>query len=232
MADPWAACFDLDGTLVETEAAWTEAKRGLMRELGGELSEEQLRETVGVHWSLWVPKWCEEHGGVISVEQAKALLVELYDSLVGDIRPVRGAQELLSSLRRDGAALALVTNSERRFARRTAGDLWPYFTAHVCSGDAPQPKPAPDPWLVALSRLGLDADNAVAVEDSAPGVSSAVAAGCVTVAIGADHEGATIWVETLADLDAGCLKALAHTGRSDRGSTPWRQPATAITPVD
>ena len=78
----------------------------------------------------------------------------------------------------------------------------------LASGDYPRSKPAPDPYLAALERFGIEARHAVAVEDSERGLRAAVAAGvdCIVVAnafiTGQDLSAATHRVESLAELPA------------------------------
>lgn len=60
---------------------------------------------------------------------------------------------------------------------------WNAAKFHVFAGDiVPRKKPAPDIYLLALEKLGVDAEDAVVIEDSENGVKAAVAAGIATVA--------------------------------------------------
>ncbi len=83
----------------------------------------------------------------------------------------------------------------------------------VTRGDAPRSKPAPDLFLEGLRRLGAAPQDALAVEDSAPGVAAARAAGVRVLAVpneittGQDFSAADQVVETLAGLDLDALLA-------------------------
>ena len=57
------------------------------------------------------------------------------------------------------------------------------FEAIVTSDDVEHAKPAPDIYLLACARLGIDPADALALEDSAPGIEAAKAAGLACIAV-------------------------------------------------
>ena len=102
---------------------------------------------------------------------------------------VEGARETLERLH-DSVRLALVTRSPRNDAMfvLSLARVEHLFTCVVAAEDAP-PKPSPEPYKLALSRLQrararVARGTVVAVEDSLPGVRSARAAGISTVVVG------------------------------------------------
>jgi HAD superfamily hydrolase (TIGR01509 family) len=101
-----------------------------------------------------------------------------------DARP--GAVELIEGLRNlAGVRLGLASNSPRYLvddALKTAG-LADAFDSIVTSDDVKHAKPAPDIYLLACERLGVDPSEAVALEDSASGVAAAKAAGLTCIAV-------------------------------------------------
>jgi beta-phosphoglucomutase-like phosphatase (HAD superfamily) len=96
-----------------------------------------------------------------------------------------GVLELLDTL--DGLRLprAIATSSSRRTVERhlTAHHLLGRFNEIVGHGDYERGKPAPDPFLRAAERLGVDPQPCLAMEDSHNGVRSASAAGMMTVMV-------------------------------------------------
>ncbi len=87
------------------------------------------------------------------------------------------------------------------------------FTATVCGADVSEPKPDPEPYKLAATLIGADPRSCVALEDSPSGVASALAAGCVTVAVPgvaavAPRQGLTI-VRSLTEVDLAMLQDLA-----------------------
>ena len=101
-----------------------------------------------------------------------------------DARP--GAVELLARLGElDGVALGLASNSPRYLvddALATAG-MTDVFDVIVTSDDVERAKPAPDIYLLACERLGVEPADAVALEDSASGIAAAKAAGLTVIGV-------------------------------------------------
>jgi HAD superfamily hydrolase (TIGR01509 family) len=97
-----------------------------------------------------------------------------------------GAVELLYSIREAGIPMALVTMSIEKMARTIADALpFPAFDVVIAGDLVSRPKPHPEPYLTAAAKLGVEPALCVAIEDSAPGLAAAVAAG--TSAIGVPH---------------------------------------------
>src|SRR5439155_18839673 len=95
------------------------------------------------------------------------------------LRP--GVQRLIDEVRAAGARLAIATTTGRgnvdALLAHALGPRWADgFAAIVCADDAPQKKPHPMVYHLALQRLGLDADAALAIEDSPNGLAAARAA--------------------------------------------------------
>jgi HAD superfamily hydrolase (TIGR01509 family) len=96
-----------------------------------------------------------------------------------------GAVELLDTLDELGLPRAIATSSMHRTVQHhlTAHGLAERFHAIVGHGDYAEGKPAPDPFLKAADRLGVDPRLCLALEDSHNGVRSACAAGMMTVMV-------------------------------------------------
>jgi HAD superfamily hydrolase (TIGR01509 family) len=95
-----------------------------------------------------------------------------------------GARELLESLVAQGVPCALVTMSWESLATAVVGNLPNGSFAAVVTGDVVHHgKPHPEPYLAAARLLGVDLAACIAIEDSPPGVASAVAAGIPTIAV-------------------------------------------------
>lgn len=112
---------------------------------------------------------------------------ELYHARLdeGPVPVKPGAVELLVHLEQSRIPAALVTSTRRSTAERKLEGvgLLGHFDHRVCGGETPRGKPAPDPYLEAARLLGVDATRCLALEDSANGVRSAHAAGCLVVQI-------------------------------------------------
>jgi HAD superfamily hydrolase (TIGR01509 family) len=120
-------------------------------------------------------------GGAALVDELRVLML---DELRREVAARPGAVELVERLR-NRVPLALASNSSRPLveaALRTAG-LTDAFDAIVTADDVPHPKPAPDLYLLACERLGVQPGEALALEDTAPGIAAAKAAGLTCIAV-------------------------------------------------
>jgi HAD superfamily hydrolase (TIGR01509 family) len=162
-----------------------QAQDELVAAWGGEWSHEDALTLVGS--GLWHAARVFQSRGVHLtedeiVEHLTDRVLELIDERGLPWRP--GARELLSELREAGVKTALVTMSVRRMAEHVAAQLgFDGFDTVVSGDDVTHAKPHPEPYLTAVERLGVDAAACVAIEDSAPGSASAVAAGAVVIAV-------------------------------------------------
>jgi len=182
---PAAVLWDMDGTLVETEPSWAAAEYALAERYGGTWSEEHALNLVGndlIDSGLYI----REHMGIDV--PVPTIVEELLDGVVAAVQqevPWRaGARELLAELVADGVPCALVTMSYRRLvdpilAALPAG----VFTSVVTGDEVPHGKPHPAPYLQAAADLGVEPADCLAVEDSGPGTTSAVAAGCTVLVV-------------------------------------------------
>jgi HAD superfamily hydrolase (TIGR01509 family) len=182
-----AVVFDMDGLLLETEGLWHAAESELFRRHGVEFTRDDQLAVIGTGVevsSRYYAKrlgWPSDRGRELFDEMI-ALMHELVRREVG-ARP--GAIELVDELRRLGVPLGLASNSPRYLvddALATA-DMGDAFDAIVTADDVAHAKPAPDIYLLACARLGVDPSEALALEDSASGVAAAKAAGMTCIAV-------------------------------------------------
>lgn len=184
---PAAVVFDNDGLLLDTESVWTRAEHDLFERRGLEFTPADKRELVGTS--------AEIAGGILERRlgepgQAGELLEELNALVVAElergVEAMIGARELLERLRERGTPLALVSNSPLRFVRRSIelAGFENHFDAVISAHEVAAPKPAPDPYLEACRRLGVEpGPEVVALEDSPTGVAAARAAGLTVIGI-------------------------------------------------
>ncbi|MER6361253.1 HAD family phosphatase [Kitasatospora sp. NPDC001527] len=182
---PAAVLFDMDGTLVDTEQLWWQAAAELADELHHSLTDADAPEVLGQAIEHTAAHLHRVSG--TSLTEAE-LATRLGDSFAGKVAaetvPRPGALALLASLRDARVPTALVSASPRRvvdLVLSTLGRDW--FAVTLAAEDTPRTKPAPDPYLAAAARLGLDPASCVAVEDTPTGVASATAAGCAVLAV-------------------------------------------------
>ncbi len=188
---PRAVLWDMDGTLVDTEPYWFLAQRELLGRYSIAWTQEQAHALVGsalpdsaaFFQQLGVPLPADELIGTLIGEVAARTRAEI------PWRP--GARQLLQELNSLGVPCALVTMSRGPLARVLLDALPPDTFDVVVTGEMVQRgKPDPEPYLLAVQllcrmfELPPEAARAmVAVEDSPPGVRSALAAGLCTVGV-------------------------------------------------
>lgn len=179
----------MDGTLVDTEPYWLEAESAMVHAAGGVWTAEDGLQLVGsgLERSALI---LQSRGVELSVEEIIQHLTDRVRSRIGEQPPWRaGARELLIELKEAGIPTALVTMSRRRMALGVAQALGfealglEGFDLVVAGEDVENAKPHPEPYLLAAARLGVDISECVALEDSEPGVASAVAAGATVFAL-------------------------------------------------
>jgi HAD superfamily hydrolase (TIGR01509 family) len=199
--------FDLDGVLVDTEPGWRRAETELLRRHGDAYTEADAAASLGAPIDAVVARYAARLG-VVGADRARLReeLMELAGGEYGASVPLQpGAVELLRSLR-GRVALGVASNTPRELVVRSldAAELAGYFDVVVTAEDVGRPKPAPDIYVAACRRLGVEPSEAVAVEDSPPGIEAARRAGLTVVAI-PQHDGVD---SSAADHVVATLRAL------------------------
>ena len=99
-------------------------------------------------------------------------------------RYIQGSRSFIKALHRQGFPLALVTGTSRHEAKELLPkELWDCFAVTVCGCDVENGKPHPEPYLMALKKLGLKASQALVIENAPFGIASAKAAGLKCLAL-------------------------------------------------
>lgn len=182
-----AILLDFDGTTVDSEPKHVAAHQRFLRTQGIELSEAEIYGNVGKSDRLLyldLMKRFGKQGDVLAWMEAKtAILMEIYRNEGLDLRP--GVKDLLDHAFDQGVTVCLVTSTERRVANLALQiiGLDRRIANRVCYEDVERRKPAPDPYLLAATRLGVPPQRCLALEDSVSGVTSAVAAGAQTIGL-------------------------------------------------
>jgi HAD superfamily hydrolase (TIGR01509 family) len=174
----------MDGTLVDTEPYWLTAEEELVAAWGGVWTREDGLQLVGsgLERSALI---FQSRGVDLAVPEIIGLLTDRVMAQISESVPWRpGVRELLLELKEAGIRMAVVTMSVRRMAEHVVNSLgFDAFDTIVSGDEVAEPKPHPDPYLTAALRLGVDPRHCIAIEDSEPGVASAVAAGATTIAV-------------------------------------------------
>ncbi|HEU4598435.1 MAG TPA: HAD family phosphatase [Solirubrobacterales bacterium] len=184
---PDAVVFDNDGLLLDTESVWTRAEEDLFERRGLGFTPADKLELVGTSAAI--------AGGILERRlgepgRAEELIEELNELVVAElergVESMLGARELLERLGERGVPLGLVSNSPLRFVRRSIelAGFEEHFDVVLSAHEVAAPKPAPDPYLEACRRLGVEpGPGVVALEDSPTGVAAARAAGLTVIGV-------------------------------------------------
>ena len=180
-----AVVFDLDGVLVESEEVWDEVREAYVCERGGRYDEEVQRAMMGMSSPEW-SRYLHETAGVPDEPQAinDQVVGRMLDAYRDRLPLIDGAVDAVRRLvERYPLALASSSNRELIDAVLLVAGLTQLFRATVSSEEVARGKPAPDVYLEAARRLGVDPGHCAAVEDSHGGIRSAKAAGMRVIAI-------------------------------------------------
>jgi HAD superfamily hydrolase (TIGR01509 family) len=211
-----AVLFDMDGLLVDSEELWFAAEAAVMAGLGATWEPADQAVLVGGPIERTTAYMLAKSGASVPAEVvAEELLARMEALLRAELRWRPGARRLLHEVHAAGVPAGLVSSSQRRIMEAVlVGVGAEHFAVTVSGDDVTRAKPAPEPYLLAASRLGVDPARCVVLEDSPTGTAAGLAAGCVTVAVPSIVDippgpGLTV-VRSLTELDVGHLRALVR----------------------
>jgi HAD superfamily hydrolase (TIGR01509 family) len=165
-----AVLFDLDGTLVDSVYQHVLAWREALERAGISLAVWRIHRRIGMSGGLLVNALLRETGRSVHKEQTNRLRefhAEAYARLVGQVRPLPGARELLDYLTGIGVPGAIATSGWRESAQ-PALDLLGVGpeTPIVTRDQVRHAKPDPDLFVAAARALGVPVEMSVVVGDS------------------------------------------------------------------
>ena len=180
-----AVIFDLDGVILDTEELWNEVREGLARERGGRWSEQAQADMMGMSSVEWSRYMHDVVGLPDPPQEINREVVRRMMRRYSERLPlIEGAVDAVKRMAtRWPLGLASSSNRELIELALHASGLASSFRATASSEEVARGKPAPDVYVEAARRLGVDPARGAAIEDSASGIRSAHAAGLSVVAI-------------------------------------------------
>ena len=177
--------FDVDGTLVDSNAAHAETWTQALVEHGVDVDLAAIRPLIGMGGDKLLPAVAhvEESSprGAVMARRKK----ELFKAKVPALRPTPGARALLEFLRDHGVTLVVATSAgdrEMQAILEQAG-LYDLFSAHTSKDDAEESKPDPDIVLAAMERADARPESTVMVGDTPYDIEAAARAGIPAIAL-------------------------------------------------
>jgi HAD superfamily hydrolase (TIGR01509 family) len=182
---PTAVLWDMDGTVVDSEPYWMRAETELVESFGHVWTHDDCMLLVG-SGLLRSASLLRDRGVALELAEIVDRLTTRVTGLLAEFgapwRP--GALELLGEVKAAGIPMALVTMSEYRMAQQVADQVgFAAFDTIVAGDTVAHSKPHPEAYLSAARHLGVEPADCVAVEDSLPGIASAVASGAIVIAV-------------------------------------------------
>jgi HAD superfamily hydrolase (TIGR01509 family) len=180
-----AVVFDLDGILVQSEELWDQARRELAEEHGIEWPEGATDAMMGMSSKEW-SRYVHDEVGVPDDpatinDKVLAWVEKRYRK---DLPWIPGAQEAVRRMA-EAFPLGLATSSNREIIDIVIeeGGFADLIEVTVSSEEVDRGKPAPDVYLEATRRMGVDPARTAAIEDSTNGLLAAHNAGMRVIAI-------------------------------------------------
>jgi beta-phosphoglucomutase len=217
-----ALIFDMDGTLTDSDPVHISAFEALLTPHGHAVDEAFYRERISgrsnnvIFEGLFPDHAPEERDRLADEKEA------LFRKLATKLTPLEGLLDVLNWADAQGLRLAVVTNAPRPNLTHTleALDLDARFPIRVSGEDVVRAKPDPLPYLTALKLLGVNANEAVAFEDSPSGLRAAKAAGLFTFGILTGQTADVLQAEgadaTISDFHDPLVRQILEQRRADK----------------
>lgn len=165
-----AFLFDLDGTLVDSVYQHVLAWREALEAGGIHLAVWRIHRQIGMSGGLFINALLRETGHTVSTEEAERLQhvhTEAFQRYASQVRPLPGAEELLSYLTKSNVPWAIATSGRMETASVSLKLLGLSEDVPVITRDLVRhAKPDPDLFLAAAEKLGVEISDSVVVGDS------------------------------------------------------------------
>lgn len=181
-----AIIFDLDGTIIDSEALSLQAILDCAAKWGVPVTKDEAATVVGRKWEEAFDMLFSRHKIPVSRDLATMQVVARFQEIIRkDVVFVPHVKATIEDFSKH-FRLALVSGSHRADVLWALQKLGVDHLFEVVYGaeDYPRSKPHPDGYMKAMNTMELMAEQCVVFEDSVPGLMSAAAAGIRSVAIG------------------------------------------------
>ncbi|OFY57505.1 MAG: hypothetical protein A2Y87_00205 [Bacteroidetes bacterium RBG_13_46_8] len=179
--------FDMDGVLADSEQYICKAAIMMFEEKGLTVKPIDFKPFVGTGENRYIGGVAEKYGLEVDIVNVKARTYEIYKSIIqGNLKPLPGAREMVSRCRKMGLRLALATSADTVKMEANLMEIGipaSTFNAIITGLDVENKKPAPDIYIKAAERIGLQPEECLVIEDAVSGIKAAKSAGCRCLAV-------------------------------------------------
>ena len=189
--------FDCDGVLVDSEPVANRTLGQMLRELGLDLTQEQIFQSF-VGYSL--PHCMRVIEGMLGRAPPENFLRELqartFAAFKTELRAMPGIEQALDALDAARVPYCVASSGDHEKMNTTLGitGLLPRFAGRIFSvTQVARGKPEPDIYLFAAKQMGVESASCVVVEDAPPGVKAGVAAGMTVLGFCASTPAEKLW---------------------------------------
>ena len=185
---PFAAIWDMDGTLVDTAELHFEGWQATCRHLGREFTRADFAATFGKrNPEILRLLFGDNHFSEEEIEQIGFQKEELYRQAARQIgiQPLPGVVELMQGLQRHGFVQAIGSSAPRANLDLILQitPIAPFIQAVAAAEDTRRGKPDPEVFLVAAQKLGVPPSQCVVFEDAIAGIQAAKAGGMKAIGV-------------------------------------------------
>ena len=183
-----AALIDMDGVLYDSMPLHTKAWRETMLEEGLDIPADEFFLYEGMTGPATINLLMQREKGItLSEDRCREIYARKAARFkaMGEARPMPGAVEKIAAMHREGLVTVLVTGSAQgSLLTRLELDYPGAFPPErrVTALDVKNGKPHPEPYLRGLEKAGVEAAEAVVLENAPLGVRAGKAAGIFTIA--------------------------------------------------
>ncbi len=179
--------FDMDGVLIDSEQFIAKAACMMFAEKGLKVVPEDFRPFIGTGENRFLAGVAEKYNFKLNMPTDKVRTYDIYLQIIkGALKPLDGAVDFINKCKSLGLKLAVASSADMR---KVTGSLTETgfdggeFDAIVCGQDIENKKPAPDIFVLAADKLGLEPGQCLVIEDAVSGVRAAKAAGAKCLGI-------------------------------------------------
>lgn len=179
-----AVLFDMDGLMIDTESLSTEAFINSAKAQGYNMTKEETLKVLGFTKANIYQFWIDYFQGT-NVDGKKLVddHYEYIENVLYTVGPEKMpyVEELLKYLRENNYKIAVASSSDTADIKNNLEKtkLEKYIDEIASGAEVENGKPAPDVFLLAAKRLGVDAKDCLILEDSKAGIKAGKASGAM-----------------------------------------------------